>query len=222
MSGTPRRNPPDRSQVPDLAEAAVTMDDGDGTASSSKGPLRTSSTTSPTWRTSSTSISVCRRTSRTSSKATRVAVCTTWAPTSTIWGTSYGRSDLDSEASYFGRIMITGCTTANGGFKAESILIMATTGHSNSFVCNGCIVESPGHGRKDDDKLSMCSRWRQQGLPQDVEIWKHKTGSTIPAGREDGAVYQLRPGIKQFLCRRATSSRKWWSAFEIRSGHHPR
>ena len=54
---------------------------GGGTASSSRAPTAArSSTTSPTWRTSSTSTSGCRRTSRTSSRATSPrSTCTTWA-----------------------------------------------------------------------------------------------------------------------------------------------
>ena len=84
-----------------------------------------SSTTSPTWRTSSISISVSRRTSRTSSRAIASQYLhNVGRPDVDDMGTTYGEAHLDSRASFPGpSFMINWLHNNYGGYKAESILI---------------------------------------------------------------------------------------------------
>lgn len=77
--------------------------------------------------------------------------------------------------------------------------------------------KAQGHGRRDDRQaVDGVHRGRQQGLLQDVEIWKHKTRIDNPLlVEEDGAVYQLRRWYQQFYVDVADITPEMVERFEI-------
>ena len=136
-------------------------------------------------------------------------------------GTAYGKTQLDSEASYFGpSFMINWLHNSYGDFKAESILINCHYPVTqDSFMLQwGVIVEKP-KGLDDATTEKIASGFTagvSKGFLQDVEIWKHKTRIDNPLlVEEDGAVYQMRRWYQQFYVDVAEVTSEMTDRFEL-------
>jgi 3-ketosteroid 9alpha-monooxygenase subunit A len=136
-------------------------------------------------------------------------------------GTSYGESELDSEASYFGpSFMINWLHNSYGGFKAESILINChyPVSHDQFRLMWGVIVQKPkGLDDATTEKIAdAMTEGVSKGFLQDVEIWTHKSRIENPLlVEEDGAVYQLRRWYSQFYVDVADVTPEMTDRFEI-------
>ncbi|MEB3048295.1 Rieske 2Fe-2S domain-containing protein [Mycolicibacter sp. MYC123] len=136
-------------------------------------------------------------------------------------GTSYGGSELDSEASYFGpSFMINWLHNSYNGFKAESILINChyPISQDQFRLMWGVIVEKPkGLDDATTEKIAdAMTDGVSKGFLQDVEIWNHKSRIENPLlVEEDGAVYQLRRWYSQFYVDAADVTPEMTDRFEI-------
>lgn len=136
-------------------------------------------------------------------------------------GTSYGESQLDSEASYFGpSFMINWLHNTYGGFKAESILINCHYPvNQNQFrLMWGVIVQKPqGLDEATTEKIAdAMTEGVSKGFLQDVEIWTHKSRIENPLlVEEDGAVYQMRRWYSQFYVDVADVTPEMTDRYEI-------
>jgi len=136
-------------------------------------------------------------------------------------GTSYGGSELDSEASYFGpSFMINWLHNSYGGFKAESILINChyPISQDQFQLMWGVIVQKPkGLDDATTEKIAdAMTDGVSKGFLQDVEIWTHKSRIENPLlVEEDGAVYQLRRWYSQFYVDAAEVTAEMTDRYEI-------
>jgi 3-ketosteroid 9alpha-monooxygenase subunit A len=136
-------------------------------------------------------------------------------------GTSYGDSQLDSEASYFGpSFMINWLHNTYGKYKAESILINChyPVTQDSFMLMWGVIVEKPkGLDESVSDVFAdAMTTGVTKGFLQDVEIWKHKTRIENPLlVEEDGAVYQMRRWYQQFYVDLADITPDMTDRFEL-------